>query len=95
MKKLVITVMSLMMLMTTFSSCRRYIYRPPVYRPVEYVPDSMIHNDIPKGEDENQQMLEEIEDEPVIAVPDIPQESDLLQDENRNVNVEKVMKEGI
>ena len=82
-------------LMLIIVGCRRYIYRPPVLRPVEYVPDSLVHNDIPKAEDENQEMLEDIEDEPVMVVPDIPKESDLLQEENRDVNIEKVMKEGI
>ena len=82
-------------LMLTIVGCRRYIYRPPVLRPVEYVPDSLVHDDIPKAEDENQEMLEDIEDEPVMVVPDIPKESDLLQEENRDVNIEKVMKEGI
>lgn len=82
-------------LLLTIVGCRRYIYRPPVLRPVEYVPDSLVHDDIPKAEDESQQMLEEIEDESVMVVPDIPQESDLMQEENRNVNIEKIMKEGI
>lgn len=82
-------------LLLTIVGCRRYIYRPPVLRPVEYVPDSLVHDDIPKAEDESQQMLEDIEDESVMVVPDIPQESDLMQEENRNVNIEKIMKEGI
>ena len=83
------------MLLLPLTGCRRYIYRPPVYRPVEFVPDSMVHDDVPKAEDETQEMLDEIEDEPVIVVPDIPQESDLMREENRNVSIEKVMREGI
>lgn len=94
MKKLLMAVMALVLLIST-SGCRRYIYRPPVYRPVEYVADSLIHNDIPKAEDENQEMLNEIEEEPVITVPDVPKESDLLREENRDVDMNKIMKEGI
>jgi hypothetical protein len=59
------------------------------------VPDSLIHNDIPKAEEDNQEMLNEIEDEPVITVPDIPKESDFLREENRDVDMNKIMKEGI
>jgi hypothetical protein len=92
--KRLLTFALLALLLITLGSCRRYIYRPPVYRPVEFVPDSIVHDDIPKAEEENQEMLDEIEDEPVMVVPDIPQESDLLQDDNRDVDVEKVMREG-
>lgn len=91
MKKLITIVMALLMLLT-MSSCRRYIYRPPVYRPVEYVPDSMIHNDIPKAEDANREILEEVEQSSVIEVPPIPQETDFQKVDR--VDVEKVMKEG-
>ena len=94
MKRLLTSVIAVVLLLTIVG-CRRYIYRPPVLRPVEYVPDSLVHDDIPKAEDESQQMLEDIEDESVMVVPDIPQESDLMQEENRNVNIEKIMKEGI
>jgi len=94
MRRLLTSVIAVVLLLTIVG-CRRYIYRPPVLRPVEYVPDSLVHDDIPKAEDESQQMLEEIEDESVMVVPDIPQESDLMQEENRNVNIEKIMKEGI
>ncbi len=83
------------LLMLTLVGCRRYLYRPPVYRPVDFVPDSLVHDDVKTAEDENNEMLEEIEDEPLMSLPDIPQESDLLQDENRDVDVEKIMKEGI
>lgn len=86
--------MGVLMMLTTVG-CRRYLYRPPVYRPVDFVPDSLVHDDVKTAEDENNEMLEEIEDEPLMSLPDIPQESDLLQDENRDVDVEKIMKEGI
>lgn len=65
----------------------------PVYRPVEFVADSLVHNDIPKGMEETREMLEELENEPVITIPDIPQESDLLNDKNK-IDVEKAMREG-
>ena len=39
--------------------------------------------------------LNEIEDEPVITVPDIPKESDFLREENRDVDMNIIMKEGI
>lgn len=92
--KRLLTFALLALLLIALGSCRRYIYRPPVYRPVEFVPDSIVHDDIPKAEEENQEMLDEIEDEPVMVVPDIPKESDLLQDDNRDVDVEKAMREG-
>ncbi len=93
--KKILNLTVVVMLLLPLTGCRRYIYRPPVYRPVEFVPDSMVHDDVPKAEDETQEMLDEIEDEPVIMVPDIPQESDLMREENRNVSIEKVMREGI
>lgn len=93
--KKVLTLTAVVLLMLPLTGCRRYLYRPPVYRPVEFVPDSMIHDDIPNASDENKEMLEKIEDEPVMVVPDIPQESDLLREENRNVDIEKMMREGI
>jgi hypothetical protein len=93
--KKILNLTVVVMLLLPLTGCRRYIYRPPVYRPVEFVPDSMVHDDVPKAEDETQEMLDEIEDEPVIMVPDIPKESDLMREENRNVSIEKVMREGI
>jgi hypothetical protein len=93
--KKILNLTVVVMLLLPLTGCRRYIYRPPVYRPVEFVPDSMFHDDVPKAEDETQEMLDEIEDEPVIMVPDIPKESDLMREENRNVSIEKVMREGI
>ena len=65
----------------------------PVYRHVEFVADSLVHDDIPKGMEETREMLEELENEPVITIPDIPQESDLLNDKNK-IDVEKAMREG-
>ena len=65
----------------------------PVYRPVEFVADSLVHDDIPQGMEETREMLEELENEPVITIPDIPQESDLLNDKNK-IDVEKAMREG-
>ena len=64
----------------------------PVYRPVEFVADSLVHDDIPKAMDERNDMLKDLEDEPVITVPDIPQESDLMNDKSK-MDVEKVMRE--
>jgi hypothetical protein len=93
--KKILNLTVVVMLLLPLTGCRRYIYRPPVYRPVEFVPDSMVHDDVPKAEDETQEMLDEIEDEPVIVVPNIPKESDLMREENRNVSIEKVMREGI
>lgn len=93
--KKILNLTVVVMLLLPLTGCRRYIYRPPVYRPMEFVPDSMVHDDVPKAEDETQEMLDEIEDEPVMVVPDIPEESDLMREENRNVNIEKVMREGI
>lgn len=93
--KKILNLTVVVMLLLPLTGCRRYLYRPPVYRPVEFVPDSMVHDDVPKAEDETQEMLDEIEDEPVIVVPDIPQESDLMREENRNISIEKVMREGI
>ena len=82
------------MLLLTMTGCRRFIYRPPVYRPVDFVADTLVHDDMPTAEDENQEMLDEIEDEAVISVPDIPQESDLMNDDGQ-IDIEKVMREGI
>lgn len=65
----------------------------PVYRPVDFVADSLVHDDVPKAEDETREMLDELENEPIITVPDIPQESELLN-ENSRINIEKVMQEG-
>lgn len=93
--KRILTLTITALLLLAASGCRRYIYRPPVYRPVEFVPDSLVHDDMPKAEDETQQMLDEIEDEPVLVVPDIPKESDLLHDDTRNMDVERVMREGL
>ena len=81
-------------LLLTMTGCRRYLYRPPVYRPVDFVADSLVHDDVPTAEDENRDMLDELEDEPVITVPDIPQESDLMNSDNQ-MDIEKVMREGI
>lgn len=79
----------LAMLLLTTAGCRR----EPVYRPVDFVADSLVHDDIPKAMDETREMLEELDNEPVITVPDIPQESDLLNEKSR-MDVEKVMREG-
>ena len=90
---LTLTIVALIML--TMAGCRRYIYRPPVQRPVEFVPDSLLHDDMPTADEENQQMLDEVKDEPVMVMPDIPKESDLLREENRDVDIDKMMREGI
>jgi len=81
------------MVLLTTTGCRRYLYRPPVYRPVDFIEDSLIHNDVPKAEDDFRDILDEMEDEPVITVPDIPQESDLMNDDNQ-MDIDKVMREG-
>ena len=65
----------------------------PVYRPVEFVADSLVHDDVPKAAEETQEMLDQLEDEPIITVPDIPQESDLMNEKSR-IDVDKVMREG-
>lgn len=77
------------MVLLTATGCNN----SPVYRPVEFVADSLVHDDIPKGMEETREMLEELENEPVITIPDIPQESDLLNDKNK-IDVEKAMREG-
>ena len=56
--------------------------------------DSLVHDDVPKAMDETREMLEDLEDEPVITVPDIPQESDLLNDKNK-MDIDKVMQGGL
>jgi hypothetical protein len=91
MKRIYLLVIAMVLL--TMTGCRRYLYRPPVYRPVDFVADSLVHDDIPTAEMETQEFLDSIEDEPVITVPDIPQESDFLNEKNR-IDVEKAMQEG-
>ena len=88
MKKIYLLVIAMVSL--TMTGCGE---RGSVYRPVDFVADSLVHNDIPKAMDETREMLEELDDEPVITVPDIPQESDLLNNKSK-IDVEKVMWEG-
>ena len=88
MKKIYLLVIAMVSL--TMTGCGD---RTPVYRPVDFVADSLVHNDVPKAEDETREILEELEDEPLITVPDIPQESDLLNDKNK-MDIDKVMQEG-
>ena len=83
--------LAMAMLLLTAIGCD--FNRGPVYRPVEFVADSLVHDDMPKAMDETREMLEDLEDEPVITVPDIPQESDLLNDKNK-MDVDKVLREG-
>ncbi len=78
------------MVLLTTTGC---LERGPVYRPVDFVADSLVHDDVPKAAEETQEMLDELENEPVITVPDIPQESDLLNDKSK-MDIEKVMREG-
>ncbi len=85
-----INLLAIAMVLLTTTSCMN---NGPVYRPVDFVADSLVHDDVPKAADETREMLEELEDEPVITVPDIPQESDLLNDKSK-MDVEKVMREG-
>ena len=77
------------MVLLTTTGC----HNGPVYRPVDFVADSLVHDDVPKAAEETQEMLDELENEPVITVPDIPQESDLLNDKSK-MDIEKVMREG-
>jgi len=88
MKKIYLLVIA--MLSLTMTGCGD---KTPVYRPVDFVADSLVHDDIPKAMDETREMLEDLEDEPLITVPDIPQESDLLNNKSK-IDVEKVMREG-
>ena len=60
---------------------------------MDFVADSLVHDDVPKAAEETQEMIDELENEPVITVPDIPQESDLLNDKSK-MDIEKVMREG-
>ncbi len=78
------------MVLLTTTGC---LERGPVYRPVDFVADSLVHDDVPKAAEETQEMLDELENEPIITVPDIPQESDLLNDKSK-MDIEKVMREG-
>ena len=78
------------MVLLTTTGC---LERGPVYRPVDFVADSLVHDDVPKAAEETQEMLDELENDPVITVPDIPQESDLLNDKSK-MDIEKVMREG-
>jgi predicted small lipoprotein YifL len=85
-----INLLAIAMVLLTTTGC---LERGPVYRPVDFVADSLVHDDVPKAAEETQEMLDELENEPVITVPDIPQESDLLNDKSK-MDVEKVMREG-
>lgn len=87
MKKICLLVFAMVLLTTT--GCNN----GPVYRPVDFVADSLVHDDVPKAMDETIEMLEDLENEPVITVPDIPQESDLLNDKSK-MDIDKVMREG-
>ena len=87
MKKICLLVIAMVLLTTT--GCNN----GPVYRPVDFLEDSLVHDDVPKAMDETIEMLEDLENEPVITVPDIPQESDLLNDKNK-IDIDKVMREG-
>ena len=89
MKKIYLLIIAMVLLTTT--GCN--LNNGPVYRPVDFVADSLVHDDVPKAMDETHDMLEELEDEPVIVIPDIPQESDLLNDKSK-MDVDKVMREG-
>lgn len=81
--------MVMTMVMLTVTGC----HNGPVYRPVDFLADSLVHDDIPKNTLETQEFLDSLEETPVITVPDIPQESDLLNEKNR-IDVDKVMQEG-
>ena len=85
-----INLLAIAMVLLTTTGC---LERGPVYRPVDFVADSLVHDDVPKAAEETQEMLDELENEPVITVPDIPQESDLLNDKSK-MDIEKVTREG-
>jgi predicted small lipoprotein YifL len=85
-----INLLAIAMVLLTTTGC---LERGPVYRPVDFVADSLVHDDVPKAAEETQEMLDELENEPIITVPDIPQESDLLNDKSK-MDIEKVMREG-
>jgi len=85
-----INLLAIAMVLLTTTGC---LERGPVYRPVDFVADSLVHDDVPKAAEETQEMLDELENDPVITVPDIPQESDLLNDKSK-MDIEKVMREG-
>ena len=89
MKKICLLVIAMVLLTTT--GC---INNGPVYRPVDFLADSLVHDDVPKAMDETREMLEDLEDEPIITVPDIPQESDLMNDKSK-MDIDKVMREGL
>ena len=63
------------MVLLTTTGC---LERGPVYRPVDFVADSLAHDDVPKAAEETQEMLDE---------------SDLLNDKSK-MDIEKVMREG-
>ena len=85
-----INLLAIAMVLLTTMGC---LNNGPVYRPVEFVADSLVHDDVPKAAEETQEMLDQLEDEPIITVPDIPQESDLMNEKSR-IDVDKVMREG-
>ena len=85
-----INLLAIAMVLLTTTGCMN---NGPVYRPVDFVADSLVHDDVPKAMDETREMLDELEDEPVITVPDIPQESDLLNEKSK-MDIDKVMREG-
>ena len=64
-----INLLAIAMVLLTTTGC---LERGPVYRPVDLVADSLVHDDVPKAAEETQEMLDELENEPVITVPDIP-----------------------
>ena len=85
-----INLLAIAMVLLTTMGC---LNNGPVYRPVEFVADSLVHDDVPKAAEETEEMLDQLEDEPIITVPDIPQESDLMNEKSR-IDVDKVMREG-
>ena len=85
-----INLLAIAMVLLTTTGC---LNKGPVYRPVEFVADSLVHDDVSKAAEETEEMLDQLEDEPIITVPDIPQESDLMNEKSR-IDVDKVMREG-
>ena len=98
MRRMLWLMVAAMLVMTTMG-CRRYLYRKPVKRTVEFVPDSLVHNDVQDSLDkqmEESTKPSEVEVEDLndgVEMPGIPQESDLMQKDN-DVDVEKLMREG-
>jgi predicted small lipoprotein YifL len=52
-----INLLAIAMVLLTTTGC---LERGPVYRPVDFVADSLVHDDVPKAAEETQEMLDEL-----------------------------------